>query len=137
MTHSILRAASALIALFIACIGAIAGDVPCGCDSGCKVCREVPDVKKTTRYVYCCKCEDFCAPRILPPCLWHLCGNCACGHVRTKYLLVKKAVVDECPTTKCVVDAPCASGASAKIANPAGAPLPKSAPATFGQPLPY
>jgi hypothetical protein len=149
MRQSFLRPGLALGVLTLAAVAAWGGDpapvVPVGhlgqvnaeptvhhCVGGCgKVCREVPDVKKITKWVYCCKEEDYCAPRILPPCLWHLCGGCACGVPRTKHFLVKKAVVTECPTTKCVVEGGCGSGPGAIAAAPAGsvpARLPGSDP---------
>src|SRR5262245_19401053 len=73
-----------------------------------KVCRVVPDVKKETRNVYECRCEDFCLKRC-PCCLCKggSCDGCAgvrCGHPRTKHVLMKKIVTEERPTTKCVVE---------------------------------
>jgi len=85
-----------------------------------KVCREVQDVQKITKWVYSCRCEDYCAPRIIPPasafrggccgadsgCADSGCGDScsACGIPRTKRLLVKEKVEVECPITKCVVE---------------------------------
>ncbi len=96
-------------------------DVPPPCEPGCKmvaevcykevvrkVCRTVPDVKKVTHWVYDCKGEDYCAPRILPPHLGshHGCddGCKDCGKPRCRCMLVKTPVVEECSTTKCIVE---------------------------------
>jgi hypothetical protein len=79
-----------------------------------KVCRQVPDVKKTVKTVYSCKEDDVCLPRC------HGAGGHkhehgeACGEgceecggtakVRTRRLLVKRFVTEECPSTKWVVE---------------------------------
>ena len=75
-----------------------------------KVCRLVPDVKKVSKWVYDCKSEDFCLKR----CPLHkdkCCNDCAecakCDRPRTKTVLLKKLVVEECPTTKCIVEEVC------------------------------
>lgn len=95
------------------------------CDVIRKVCRTVPDVKKTSRWVYVVEPEDFCTHRC------KLRGGCAeCAHPRTRGNLVKKLVQETHPTTKCVVEevveripfkvyrkVPCAGG-----------PIPASAP---------
>ncbi len=116
-----LGAALCTLAAFAAAPGRAGDPVPCG--PGCqivtettyrevtrKVCRWVPDVKKTTKWVYDCKCEEYCAPRLFPSHLGdhNACNGCdscaACGNVRTKHFLVKKQVVEECPSMKCVVE---------------------------------
>lgn len=115
-----------------------------------KVCKWVPDVKKTTKWVYDCKCEDFCAPRFCPPKHGHGCDcdECReCGRLAVKHVLIKKQVVEECPTMKCVVECvtervpcvvcrpvgpmPCASGTM-----PLSAPPPSSgvAPMSYQAP---
>ncbi len=90
-----------------------------GCD---KVCVPVPDVKKKTRVVYGVVERDFCLPRAT------FCGKCcaedgACGKVRTRHVLVKKVVTEECPSFKCVVQPrpDCAAGRTpaADAAHPA------------------
>lgn len=68
-----------------------------------KVCRVVPDVKKTTKPVYSCKTEDYCLKKC--PRLCHCAEDCpTCDHPRTRKILVKKFVTTECPTYKCVVE---------------------------------
>jgi hypothetical protein len=88
------------------------------CPDGCgKICVRVPDVLKTPRTIYDCKCEDYCAPRCsLRALLGGLCGcgDTCCGPVRTRKILLKKVVTDECPTTKCVVQqVPCEGACAA------------------------
>lgn len=106
-------------------------------DALCKSCRFVPETKKVTKWCYTCKPEEYCAPRILPPCLWHWCGDWGetTGKVRTRMRLIKRPVEVEVPIVKGVVDctaltAPCAG---------AGMPLPRGAimpaPATFAAPI--
>ena len=100
------------------------------CHAPCleKVCVPVPDKMKISKTVYSCKEKDICLPRC-PPFSFHRgcrdhcndhCGDhctpqesCpSCAHrPRTVAVLMKKVVVTECPTTKCVVshqEAPCA-----------------------------
>lgn len=102
------------------------------CPPGCKfveeivhkevvrhVCKYVPDVKKVRKTVYECKEEPYCLPKCS-------CGSFSlfgyrvscwgCGHsaanpecdqcepVRMRRVLVKREVVQECPTYKCVVE---------------------------------
>jgi hypothetical protein len=78
-----------------------------------KVCRQVPDVKKVTRWVYSCKTADFCKPGCFLHGPGHQdgCGDCdghrpccPCGPVGCKHLLLKRLVTEECPTTRCVVE---------------------------------
>lgn len=74
-----------------------------------KFCKVVPDVKKTQKWVYSCKSEDFCLPKCSCPLHGHKkCDTCAqcleCDGPMTKCLLVKKLVTTECPTSKCVVE---------------------------------
>lgn len=68
-----------------------------------KVCREVCDVKKVTKWVYDCKTENFCLKQCRPG---HKCSeDCAsCKGPYQKNLLIKRMVVEEHPTTKCVVE---------------------------------
>lgn len=74
-----------------------------------KVCRLVPETKKVPRTVYEVKVVDYCQQKCPNPlaCLKHkgepaCCGDC--GKPRTRKVLVKKEVVDECPGYKCVVE---------------------------------
>jgi hypothetical protein len=77
-----------------------------------KVCKVVPDVKKTVKWVYDCKPEDFCLPRCSCPLhglkKHHGCEKCAscmqCDRPMNRNLLIKRQVVEECPTTKCVIE---------------------------------
>lgn len=111
------------------------------CDVIKKVCRTVPDVKKTSKWVYVVEHEDFCTKRCK---LRGGCGDCsgepacaACAHPRCRGNLVKKLVQESHPTTKCVVEeviervpfkvyrkVPCSGGPI-----PASAPGPASGPA--------
>lgn len=74
-----------------------------------KVCKLVPDTKKTTRTVYDCKVEDFCLPRCSLDCKLGCDGKKAsCPEcekkVYSKKLLVKRIITEEHPTTKCQVE---------------------------------
>jgi hypothetical protein len=77
-----------------------------------KVCREVPDVQKKTKWVYDCVQEDFCLTKCRCPLHGlkhhHECEQCQscsrCDRPMTKNLLVKRKVVEETITTKCVVE---------------------------------
>ena len=88
---------------------AVVEPAPCGP----KVCVAVPTVKKTDKVVYDCKCVDYCLPRCsLYSLFWGCCGcdggcpNCGCP--RTKHVLIKHVVQEECPDVKCEVrPAPC------------------------------
>lgn len=77
-----------------------------------RVCKYVPDVKKVRKTVYECKQEPFCLPKC-----GHCgllgghkagCGPCApcdrCEPLCVRHILVKREVVTECPTYKCVVE---------------------------------
>jgi hypothetical protein len=70
-----------------------------------KVCKLVPDVKKTKKVVYSTIDEDFCLPRLrLFGCKEECGSRISCGTPQCRKLLVKKEVVEECPTVKCVVE---------------------------------
>lgn len=92
-----------------------AAPAACGAEGCGKVCVRVPDVQKTPRTIYDCKCEEYCAPRCsLRALLGGLCGHppdSCCGSVRTRKILLKKVVTDECLTTKCVVQPALCEGA--------------------------
>lgn len=67
-------------------------------------CRLVPDVKKTSKWVYSCVDDPFCIHKT--PCHHHQCDG-ACPTCKGPYCrkqLVKREVVCEEPTTKCVVE---------------------------------
>ncbi|MCI0380568.1 MAG: hypothetical protein L0215_23520 [Gemmataceae bacterium] len=75
-----------------------------------KVCVPVPDKIKKTTVVYGCVVKDFCLPKCA---LGGLFGGCCshngcptgeCEHVRSKRVLLKKVVTEECPSFKCVVE---------------------------------
>ncbi len=111
------------------------------CDTCGKVCVSECYNKVTPRVVYGSKCIDYC----LPTCprfslgLGHGCCNTACttcaencGPVRSKRVLLKKVVNDECPATRCVVQLAPACGTVVAPATTAPvervpAPLPKGA----------
>ena len=108
--------------------GAVA---PPDCASPCvhKVCVPVPTVTKTDKVLYDEKCVDYCLPRcsLYSILSGHGCGcgdgGCVnCGHPRTRHVLIKRWVHEECPDTKCEVEEqlPCATGP---------APLPPPLPA--------
>lgn len=78
------------------------------CDVVKKVCRTVPDVKKTSKWVYVVEHEDFCTQRCK---LRGGCTDCSgepacptCSRPRTRGNLVKKLVQESHPTTKCGVE---------------------------------
>jgi hypothetical protein len=116
---------SVLFAVLTAVSGLVghadAGCNSCGCNSGCKVCRLVPEVTKVTTYEYRIECEDFCLHGRSQCCGSHLvpgecCGDCprcekiwkpTCGCVKTKGKLVKIPVVKEKCGWKCVVVSGC------------------------------
>lgn len=88
----------------------------CGCQSCCKkVCRLVCETKKIKEPYYCCECEDFCLPGPSKCCGYReVCEPCgkthlekiwqpSCGHVKTRYHLVKKEVEKEVCVYKCEV----------------------------------
>ena len=117
-----------LITLFwAALVSPLAAQHPAApCHDACppKVCVSEPTTKKVTRVVYESKCIDYCLPKC------SLLGGCAdCGKPRTKHILVKKVITEECPATKCVVQIAPACTTAAPATAPAdkvGSPLPKS-----------
>jgi hypothetical protein len=93
----------------------LAGQPCCSASCAAKVCAPTPGTKKTEKVIYDEKCVDYCIPRCS---LWSIfSGQCGCdggngclncGQPRTKHLLVKKIVHEECPEVKCEVQAvPC------------------------------
>jgi hypothetical protein len=79
-----------------------------------KVCVPVPAVKKTEKVIYDERCVDYCLPHCS---LWSFfgcgcdAGGCLnCGSPRTRRVLIKKVVHEECPDVKCEVreQLPCA-----------------------------
>lgn len=103
---------------WLACVGAAGADdccARCGCQSSCsKICRLVPDVKKTTKTVYDCECEDFCVPGRSQRCVEHdECGHRkivytpTCAEVRTRVKLVKQQKTEKVNTCKWVVEELC------------------------------
>lgn len=81
-----------------------------------KVCKVVPEVKKHKRIVYTVKCEDYCLPKcggLFAGC-GDKCNKCGfrgpgaccpmCEEPRTRRVLVKKEVIEEEHTFKCVVE---------------------------------
>jgi hypothetical protein len=96
----------------------LVGQPCCSAPCAAKVCAPTPGIKKTEKVIYDEKCVDYCIPRCS---LFSIfsgqcgCGNeCStCGQPRTKHLLVKRIVHEECPDVKCEVQAlPC--GAAGK-----------------------
>lgn len=91
----------------------------CGCCKARKVCKLVPDVKKTTKYEYCVECEDFCingrskciGTKQVCDCHGHTkCEKImqpTCCEVRTRAKILKKPVVTEKCGWKCVVETLC------------------------------
>ena len=108
--------------LFLAAAFGILADADAGClcnrCNSCnvrKVCRLVPDVKKTTTFEYSLVCEDYCLNGI-SKCVGHKevcdCNGCkhcekvmkpTCCKVQTKAKLMKTPVVKETHGWKCVV----------------------------------
>lgn len=70
------------------------------------ICTTVPDVKKTVKPVYRCKEEEICLPKCSH--CKQKCGDCSscpqCGKPRSRRVLVKKLVMEACPTSKCVIE---------------------------------
>lgn len=68
-------------------------------------CVSVPDTKKIPKVQYTARCETFCgsvcACGLLAKLFGSDCGDC--GTVRTRHVLLKKTVTEECPGGKCVV----------------------------------
>lgn len=92
----------------------------CGCCQLKKVCRMVPDVKKTTEVKYSVEEEEFCLMGksgceqviVQDECNPN-CQRCEtvqvpqCGHVRCRKKLKKTSTTTEKPWVKCVVDTVC------------------------------
>jgi hypothetical protein len=74
-----------------------------------KVCKVVPEMKKVTRRVYSCKEEDYCLPKCACP-FFALGKKCdaaccpQCGKPQSRTVLLKKEVIEEIPSFKCVVE---------------------------------
>jgi hypothetical protein len=91
----------------------VVGQPCCSASCAAKVCTPVPAIKKTDKVIYDEKCVDYCLPRCSLFSIFS--GQCgcgkecsACGQPRTKHLLVKKIVHEECAEMKCEVQAvPC------------------------------
>jgi len=110
---SILSLAVALVGL-VGSADAGHGCNQCGCNSGRKVCKLVPNVTKTTTFEYSCKCEDICLNG-RSKCIGTRqvcddgCVKCekvmqpTCCKVKTITKLVKTPVVKEKHGWKCVV----------------------------------
>jgi hypothetical protein len=64
-----------------------------------KVCKVVPDVKKVSKWVYSCKEDPFCIKKSGKHCT---CDSCSDPQHRIQ--LVKREVIEEHPTTKCVIE---------------------------------
>jgi hypothetical protein len=84
------------------------------CPDWCKGWFQTPrcfhdaDTKKVPHVVYDCRVEKFCGSACSCNLLARLFGcGCggerACGRVRTRHVLLKKTVTEECPGSKCVV----------------------------------
>ena len=91
------------------------------CEAPCvhKVCVPEPTTVVKDKAIYDQRCVDYCLPKCS---LWSIlkggcsCGDggCAdCGRPRTRKVLIKRYVHEECPETKCVVveQPACAAGA--------------------------
>lgn len=121
------------------------------CDTACpqacttcnKVCVSEPTIKKHTKVVYASKCIDYCLPKCA---LGGNCNSCEanCGHVRTKNVLMKRVVTEECPSSHCVVREGAACAPTCRAGHgkccvetapaPAAPVMPKAT--TTAQPLP-
>ena len=86
---------------------------PCAACSAAKVCVPVPTVKEETKVIYDDKCVDYCLPHCSLFSIFT--GGCGCndggcpncGRPRTRRVLIKKFVHEQCPEVKCEVrDAP-------------------------------
>ncbi|MBA4018507.1 MAG: hypothetical protein C0483_15170 [Pirellula sp.] len=87
----------------------------CNCSNVRKVCRLVPDVKKTTTFQYSLVCEDYClngcskCAGCKEVCDCNGCKHCekimkpTCCKIQTKAKLMKTPVVKETHGWKCVV----------------------------------
>jgi len=105
----------------------------CGCSNVKKVCRLVPEIKKTTTFCYDVECEDFCLPGPSPCCgkkcvpntccgigtgyhKEHIYGKpCFCGHIRTRKVLVKIPVTREMKVWSCKVERVCCGCGCAQL----------------------
>jgi hypothetical protein len=105
--------------LSVLCANAAWADAPPACPAPCaaKVCVPVPTMRTTDKVVFDDRCVDYCLPRCsLFSLFWGGgCGcdrSCAnCGRPRTRHVLIKKIVHEECPDVKCEVrEAPCVRG---------------------------
>jgi hypothetical protein len=131
----------------------------CGCCPKCgchecmiPVCHTYCEMKKTTKYHYCCQCEAICMPsghRKCCDCGCDKCGgdcNGGCGsnegcgceenkcncHIYTAHKLVKTPYTVETPVKKCKVEWICprcgcncgCSESTDSVAAPAGQPSP-------------
>ncbi|MCE9606920.1 MAG: hypothetical protein K8U03_18710 [Planctomycetia bacterium] len=115
-----------ILSLAVALLGLVAqaeaghGCNQCGCQSR-KVCKLVPNVTKTTKFEYSCKCEDICLngrSKCVGTQQVRDCDGCVkcekimqptCCQVKTITKLVKTPVVTEKHGWKCVVVQVCGS----------------------------
>ena len=71
-------------------------------------CKWVPDVKKVRRTVYECREEPICLPRCSHCALFgHKpgCSDCdRCEPPRMRKVLIKREIVEEKPTTRCIIE---------------------------------
>lgn len=101
------------LALLCAAAAALAWaeDAPPACDAPCvhKVC--VPELTTVVKdkVIYDDRCVDYCLPKcsllsILKGGCSRGAGGCTnCGRPRTRHVLIKKFVHEECPDATCVV----------------------------------
>jgi hypothetical protein len=101
-----------VVSLLCAAMGGMAwaGDAPCpppACPPPCPapVCVAVPATRTIDKVIYDDRCVAYCLPRCsLFSFLWHgTCGCAECGQPRTRHVLIKKIVHEECPDVKCEV----------------------------------
>ena len=84
---------------------------PVECAAPCvhKVCVPEPTTVVKDKVIYDDRCVDYCLPKcsllsILKGGCGCGAGGCAdCGHPRSRRVLIKKVVQEECPDVKCVV----------------------------------
>ena len=108
-----------LLCAAVASLAWAADAPPPACVAPCpvKVCVPEPTVRKTDKVIYDEKCVDYCLPRCSLASIFGG-GGCGCGdggclncgHPRTRHVLIKKYVHEECPDVKCEVQEapPCA-----------------------------
>lgn len=100
------------------------GCEPPSCAPACERCVRLPDVTKVSKSEHACKREHFCLPKrslfdlFSPGChsggdsccdscdscdgsCASPCGQCEC-YARTRKVLLKRIVTEECPTYRCV-----------------------------------